>query len=39
MSEVVAAFETASSAALASLAQQAAAATRASAERGTTTAR
>ena len=39
MSEVVAAFETASSAALASLAQQAAAATRGFAERGTTTAR
>jgi ABC-type uncharacterized transport system auxiliary subunit len=39
MSEVVAAFETASSAALASLSQQTAAATRAFAERGTTTAR
>jgi ABC-type uncharacterized transport system auxiliary subunit len=39
MSEVVAAFESASSAALASLSQQATAATRAFAERGTTTAR
>ena len=39
MSEVVAAFETASSAALASLAQQLAATTHAFAERGTTTAR
>ena len=39
MSEVVAAFETASSAALASLSQQAAAATRAFAERGTTSSR
>ena len=39
MTEVVAAFETASSAALVSLSEQAAAATRASAERGTTTSR
>ena len=39
MSEVIAAFETASSAALTSLSQQTAAATRAFAERGTTTAR
>jgi ABC-type uncharacterized transport system auxiliary subunit len=39
MSEVVVAFENASSAALASLAQQVTAATRAFAERGTTTAR
>jgi hypothetical protein len=39
MSEVIAAFESASSAALTSLSQQTAAATRAFAERGTTTAR